>query len=172
MKLNPEITVRDWTAGSAAIKLSTLVSTSWARSCEVPGGKVTEPIIVPVSSFGTIPVGVMLMNTTKSAIAPATRPIDSQRLWINATTRFLYFASNELYDLLNESLNLSVVIPAKARTLITIITMQSTGCSLKLKSPKIIPKIAIIVKRMTIFGFIHRPRASAYRATRILRDSL
>ena len=65
MKLNPEIIVRDYTAGSAAIRLSTRANISSARSCDVPGGNVTAPMIVPVSSLGTIPVGVMFMKNTK-----------------------------------------------------------------------------------------------------------
>ena len=89
MKLYPEIIVRDSTAGSAATKLSTLAKTSIARSWDVPGGKVTAPMIVPVSSLGTIPVGVIFIKNTSKTIEAATKPNDNHFLWIKNTTRFL-----------------------------------------------------------------------------------
>ena len=77
MKLNPEIMVRDNTAGSEAIRLSTRAKIFSERSCDVPGGNVTAPIKVPVSSFGTIPVGVVFMKNISSTIEAVTNPIDS-----------------------------------------------------------------------------------------------
>ena len=68
MKLKPDTMVREATAGSAATRLSTRSMISMARSCDVPAGKVTEPISVPVSSCGTIPVGVMAMSMIKARI--------------------------------------------------------------------------------------------------------
>ncbi len=77
MKLNPEIIVREETAGSAAIKLSTRARICSERSCDVPGGNVTAPISVPVSSLGTIPVGVVFMKNISNTIEMTTNPIDS-----------------------------------------------------------------------------------------------
>ena len=91
MKLKPEITVRDSTAGSAATRLSTRFSTSIARSCEVPGGSVTTPIIVPVSSLGTIPVGVIFMKTISRTTEAVTIPADNHFFWMKKSTCFLYF---------------------------------------------------------------------------------
>ena len=89
IKLKPIMAVRDLTAGSAAIRLSTLFITSIVRSWDVPGGSVTAPMIVPVSSFGTIPVGVAFIKTTSKTIHPATIPNESHFFWIKNTTRFL-----------------------------------------------------------------------------------
>ena len=89
MKLNPWIMVRDSMAGSAAIRLSTRAKVLAAWACDVPGGKVTVPMIEPVSSLGTIPVGVVFMKKTSRTIEAPTSPKDSHFLWIKNTTRFL-----------------------------------------------------------------------------------
>ena len=89
IKLNPEIMVRDNTAGSEAIRLSTRARIFSERSWEVPGGNVTAPISVPVSSLGTIPVGVVFMKNTSIAMEATTNPIDNHFFWIKNSTRFL-----------------------------------------------------------------------------------
>ena len=95
MKLKPEINVREATAGSAAIKLSTRASICSERSCDVPGGSVTAPISVPVSSLGTIPVGVVFIKKISNTIERTTSPIDNHFFWIKKSTRFLYLFNIE-----------------------------------------------------------------------------
>ena len=90
MKLKPEINVREATAGSEAIRLSTRAKISSEWSCDVPGGKVTAPINVPVSSLGTIPVGVVFMKNISKTIEATTSPIDNHFFWMKNNTRFLY----------------------------------------------------------------------------------
>ena len=46
MKLKPEINVREATAGSEAIRLSTRAKISSEWSCDVPGGKVTAQMCI------------------------------------------------------------------------------------------------------------------------------
>ena len=87
--------VRDSTAGSAAIKLSTLFIASIVLSCEAPGGIVIAPMIVPVSSLGTIPVGVVCIKNIINTIEPVTIPKESHFFWMKKSTCFLYFVNNE-----------------------------------------------------------------------------
>ena len=59
------------------------------RSCEVPGGMVTTPMMVPVSSLGTMAVGVMFINQTSRAMEPVVSPSERMGRWMNFSTAFL-----------------------------------------------------------------------------------
>ena len=118
-------------------------------------------MMVPVSSLGTIPVGVICMNTPNSTIEPITSPADIQRFWMKNSTCFLYLPRIPLYESLKDCLNLSVVIPANASTLMIIIKLHRMGCSLKLNRPKIMPRIATVTKSSVMPGRINRPIESA-----------
>ena len=91
MKLYPEIIVRLSIAGSEASRLSICINTCSVRSCDVPGGRSTTAIMVPVSSFGTSPVGVIFIKKSNKAMPATTDPIVSQGLWMKFSVPFLYF---------------------------------------------------------------------------------
>ena len=55
-----------------AIRLSTCSSTSMVRSCDVPAGMSTITNTVPVSSLGTMAVGVMAMSHTSTSVLAIT----------------------------------------------------------------------------------------------------
>ena len=116
--------------------------------------------MVPVSSLGTIPVGVICMKTPSNTMEPITNPADSHRFWMKNSTCFLYLPKIPLYESLKECLNLLVVMPANASTLMIIIKLHRMGCSLKLNRPKIMPRIATVTKSNVIPGRINRPRES------------
>lgn len=95
-------------AGSAAIRLSICINIFSVRSCEVPGGRSTVAIIVPVSSFGTSPVGVTFIIKMSNAIDPTTRPKVKYGLWMKCRVPFLYFLSKRSYDSLKAVWNLLI----------------------------------------------------------------
>ena len=66
------------TRGEAMTSFSTWRSILSVRSCDVPGGRVTAPMMVPVSSLGTRVVGVFAIVNMSKAIESATNPIESQ----------------------------------------------------------------------------------------------
>ena len=117
-------------------------------------------MIVPVSSLGTIPVGVVFMKKIKRAIATTTSPNERTDFWMKNNTFFLYRFRIDSYVELNAFLNLSVVIPNSAKTLMMTKMMHNTGCSLKLNIPEIIPIIAMNVKINVILGWSSFPIAS------------
>ena len=89
MNEKPEMTIALSTSGEASTSFSICRSILSVRSCDVPGGRVTAPMIVPVSSFGTRVVGVLLIVKTSRAMESATKPIESHGRLTKCPTPFL-----------------------------------------------------------------------------------
>ena len=77
------------TAGTERTRLSTRSMKASVRSCEVPGGIVTTPMMVPVSSLGTMAVGVMFISQMSRAMAPPVMPMERKGRWMKPSTAFL-----------------------------------------------------------------------------------
>ena len=72
--------VRSLMAGMEPAMESMVSITFLVRSMEVPGGMLTAAMMVPVSSSGTMPEGVMFISHTSMAMHTAVMPSEIH-LW-------------------------------------------------------------------------------------------